>query len=84
MSPTSSYDIDALAFAAHPDDVELFCGGVMVTLADLGYRTGIVDLTRGELASQGTVDERAAEADQAAKVLGLALRDNLGLPDGFL
>ena len=84
MSVSTSYGIDVLAFGAHPDDVELFCGGIMVTLADRGYRTGIVDLTRGELASQGTVDERAREAEAAAKVLGLAVRENLGLPDGFI
>ena len=84
MSPEASYGIDALAIGPHPDDVELFCGGVMITLGDLGYRTGIVDLSRGELASQGTVAERAREADEAAKVLGLAVRDNLGLPDGFI
>jgi bacillithiol biosynthesis deacetylase BshB1 len=84
MSPTSTYDLDVLAFAPHPDDVELFCGGVMATLQSLGYRTGIVDLTRGELASQGSVAERAAEADAAASVLGLSLRENLGLPDGFI
>jgi len=79
-----TYGLDVLAFGAHPDDVELFCGGVLVTLADLGYRTGIVDLTRGELATQGTPEGRALEAAEAAKVLGLALRENLGLPDGFL
>jgi len=84
MNPLSSYGIDVLAFGAHPDDVELFCGGVLIALADLGYRTGIVDLTRGELASQGTVNERALEAEAAAKVMGLSVRENLGLPDGFL
>jgi bacillithiol biosynthesis deacetylase BshB1 len=84
MSPETSYGIDVLAFGAHPDDVEIFCGGVLITLADLGYKTGIVDLTRGELASQGTADERSREADAAAKVLGLAIRENLGLPDGFI
>ena len=84
MSTSTSYGIDVLAFGAHPDDVELFCGGVMIVLAGLGYRTGVVDLTRGELASQGTVDERAAEAEEAAKVLGLAVRENLVLPDGFI
>ena len=62
----------------------MFCGGVLITLADLGYRTGVVDLTRGELASHGTPEERAREAEAASKVLGLALRENLGLPDGFL
>ena len=76
--------IDALAFGPHPDDVEIFCGGVMVRLAQLGYRTGVVDLTRGELATRGSVEERAREAAAAAEVLGLAFRENLGLPDGFL
>jgi bacillithiol biosynthesis deacetylase BshB1 len=84
MSATTSYGIDVLAFGPHPDDVEIFCGGVMITLADRGYRTGIVDLSRGELASQGTVDERANEAEAAAKVMSLTLRENLGLPDGFI
>lgn len=84
MSATTPFGIDVLAFGPHPDDVELFCGGVLIALADLGYRTGIVDLTRGELSSQGTVDERAAEAGAAAQVMGLALRENLGLPDGFI
>jgi bacillithiol biosynthesis deacetylase BshB1 len=84
MSPTASYGLDVLAFGAHPDDVEIFSGGVLITLADLGYRTGIVDLTRGELASRGTPEGRALEAEEASTVLGLALRENLGLPDGFL
>jgi bacillithiol biosynthesis deacetylase BshB1 len=79
-----SYGIDVLAFGAHPDDVELFCGGTMIRLADLGYRTGVVDLTRGELATNGTPDGRAREAQEAAGVMGLAVRENLGLPDGFL
>lgn len=79
-----SYGIDVLAFGAHPDDVELFCGGTMIRLSDLGYRTGVVDLTRGELASNGTPEGRAREAAEAAEVMGLALRENLGLPDGFL
>lgn len=84
MSTAAPYGLDVLAFGAHPDDVELFCGGIVITLVDLGYRTGIVDLSRGELSSQGTVDERAREAEAAATVLGVALRENLGLPDGFI
>ena len=84
MNTATAYGIDVLAFGPHPDDVELFCGGVMIVFADLGYRTGVLDLTRGELASQGTVEERAGEAASAAKVMGLAFRDNLGLPDGFI
>jgi bacillithiol biosynthesis deacetylase BshB1 len=76
------FGIDVLAFGAHPDDVELFCGGIMIRLADLGHATGIVDLTRGELATHGSVEERAREAAAAGEALGLRLRDNLGLPDG--
>lgn len=82
MTPSGGYGIDVLAFGAHPDDVELFCGGVMIRCAQLGYATGVVDLTRGELASHGSVDERAREAEAAAVVLGVRLRENLGLPDG--
>jgi len=77
----TDYGVDVLAFGPHPDDVELFCGGTMIRLAELGYTTGIVDLTRGEQASHGTPDERAREAAAAAALLGLAFRDNLGLPD---
>lgn len=84
MNTSTPYGIDVLAFGPHPDDVEIFCGGVMIVMADLGYRTGLLDLTRGELASQGTVDDRAHEAELAAKVMGLAFRSNLGLPDGFI
>ena len=76
-----SYGIDVIAFAPHPDDVELFCGGTMIRLAELGHRTGIVDLTRGELASNGTAEERAREAAAASSAMRLALRENLGLPD---
>jgi N-acetylglucosamine malate deacetylase 1 len=81
---TTPYGIDVLAFGPHPDDVEIFCGGIVITLAGLGHRVGIVDLTRGELGSQGTVDERKAEAAAAARVMGTAFRENLGLPDGLL
>ena len=84
MSTEPNYGIDVLAFGPHPDDVEIFCGGVMITMAELGYRTGIVDLTRGELGSRGDAPGRRQEAEAAAHVLGLALRENLGLPDGFI
>ena len=80
----STFGIDVLAFGPHPDDIELFCGGIMIRLADLGYATGVVDLTRGELATHGSVEVRAAEAEAAARVLGVKVRDNLGLPDGGL
>jgi len=79
-----SYGIDVLAFGPHPDDVELFCGGTVIALVDRGYRVGVVDLTRGELASQGTVEERSREAEASATVMGLTLRESLGLPDGFI
>ena len=78
----AGFHVDVLAFAPHPDDVELFCGGIMIRLADLGYATGVVDLTRGELATHGSVEERALEAAAAGRVLGLRVRENLGLPDG--
>jgi len=76
--------LDALAFGPHPDDVELFCGGTLALLSASGYRVGVVDLTRGELATNGTPEERAVESAEAARVLGLAHRENLGLPDGFI
>lgn len=75
--------LDLLAFGAHPDDVELSAGGTMIMAARQGKRTGIVDLTRGELGSRGTIETRAAEATAAAKILGLAVRENLGLRDGL-
>ena len=77
----TGYGVDVLAFGPHPDDVELFCGGTMIRLAELGHRTAIVDLTRGEKASHGTPEERARETEAASAELGLAFRDNLGLPD---
>ena len=74
--------LDVLALAAHPDDVELCAAGTMLVLSDQGYRTGIVDFTRGELGTRGTPEGRMEEAAAAAEVLGLAYRENLGLPDG--
>ncbi len=75
-------NLDALAVGPHPDDVELFCGGTIARMTQLGYRVGVLDLTEGELASNGTVEQRRQEAHAAAEVLGLALRENLKLPDG--
>jgi bacillithiol biosynthesis deacetylase BshB1 len=77
----TDYGVDALAFGAHPDDVELFCGGTLIRLAQLGYTTGVVDLTRGEKASHGDPAERAREAAAGAAELGASFRDNLELPD---
>jgi bacillithiol biosynthesis deacetylase BshB1 len=81
VTEATAYGVDVLAFGPHPDDVELFCGGTVIRLGQLGYTTGVVDLTRGELASHGTPEERARESEAAAGELGLAFRDNLGLPD---
>src|SRR5512136_1929232 len=74
--------LDLLAFGAHPDDVELFAGGTLAKMAALGYATGVVDMSRGELGSRGTPAVRAREAKEAARFLGLKIRENLALPDG--
>jgi len=76
--------LDVLAIAAHPDDVELSCGGTMLKMAERGYRTGILDLTRGEMGTRGTPEMRAREAAAAAKILRVKVRENLGLPDSRL
>ncbi|MCH8938961.1 MAG: bacillithiol biosynthesis deacetylase BshB1 [Gemmatimonadetes bacterium] len=73
--------IDLLAIAAHRDDVELTCAGTLVKAQRAGYRTGIVDLTAGETATLGDAETRAREAEQAAKVMGVAERVNAGMPD---
>lgn len=73
--------IDVLAIAAHRDDVELICGGTMIRAAEQGYRTGVIDLTAGEMGTRGSAGLRGEEASRAASVMGLALRENLGLPD---
>jgi bacillithiol biosynthesis deacetylase BshB1 len=75
---------DVVAFGAHPDDIEIGCGGTVALLASQGRTIVLVDFTRGETGTRGTVDERAREADAAAKVLGAATRENLELPDGRL
>jgi bacillithiol biosynthesis deacetylase BshB1 len=76
--------LDLLAIAAHPDDVELTCGGTMIKMAQAGYRTGVVDLTRGETGTRGTPQTRLREASRAGKILGVQVRRNLGLPDARL
>ena len=75
---------DLLALFAHPDDAELLVGGTLIKAVDHGHRVVAADLTRGELGSKGTPEVRAQEAAAAAEVMGLAARDNLGLPDGHL
>ncbi|MCK5127476.1 MAG: bacillithiol biosynthesis deacetylase BshB1 [candidate division Zixibacteria bacterium] len=76
--------LDVLAIAAHPDDVEITCGGTMIKLADLGKSTGVLDLTEGEMGTLGTPAERLEDAADAAKILNLAMRENLHLPDAAL
>lgn len=73
--------LDVLAIAAHPDDVELTCGGTLLKMAQQGYRTGILDLTEGEMGSRGTPQTRLREAAAAGRILKVAHRSNLGLPD---
>lgn len=75
---------DILAFGAHPDDVELGCGGTIAKMVSEGKKCVVVDLTRGELGTRGTDETRKAEAADAAKILGLSARENLGMKDGFL
>jgi len=76
--------IDILAVFAHPDDVELTVGGTLLKMKDLGYRTGALDVTRGEMGTRGTVEGRQEEAERAGKILKLDVRENLGLPDGHV
>ncbi len=73
--------VDLLAIAPHPDDAELLCGGTLIRAADHGHKTAILDLTAGELGTRGTPAGREQEAQRAARILGLTVRANLGLPD---
>lgn len=73
--------LDVLALAAHPDDTELCCGGTLAALVNHGKKVGVVDFTRGEMGSRGTSAQRLKEASNAADIIGLEVRDNLGLPD---
>jgi len=75
--------LDILVLAAHPDDAELGCGGTLARHVAIGHKVGIVDFTRGELGTRGTPETRATEAAAGAKILGVAVRENLGLRDGF-
>ncbi|MCO6494120.1 MAG: bacillithiol biosynthesis deacetylase BshB1 [Bacteroidetes bacterium] len=75
--------IHLLAFAAHPDDVELSAGGTLLKHKSLGYTTGIIDLTRGELGTRGTSETRKQESEDSSKILGIDIRENLGMDDGF-
>ena len=77
-------EIDILAIFAHPDDVELAVAGTLLKMKHLGYRTGALDVTQGEMGTRGTVAGRATEAEEAARIMRLDHRDNLGLPDGHV
>jgi bacillithiol biosynthesis deacetylase BshB1 len=76
--------IDILAIFAHPDDVELAVGGTLLKMKHLGYRTGALDVTKGEMGTRGTPEGRANESEEAAAILKLDVRENLGLPDGHV
>ena len=76
--------LDILAIAAHPDDVEQTCGGTLLRMAEMGYRTGVLDLTAGDMGSRGTPEIRLSEADAAARQMLLAWRGNMRWPDARL
>lgn len=75
--------LDILAFAAHPDDIELSCSGTLMKHIADGKKVGIVDLTQGELGSRGTIDSRYEEAAKASAIMGIEVRVNLKMADGF-
>nr|MBA2340938.1 PIG-L family deacetylase [Pyrinomonadaceae bacterium] len=79
-----NFELDALAVFSHPDDAELTAAGTLLKLKSLGYRTGVLDTTRGEMGTRGTPEGRAEEAHEAGRVMNLDLRLNLELPDGHV
>src|SRR5438552_673790 len=78
----STPPLDILAIAAHRDDAEQTCGGTLLKMAQRGYRTGILDLTQGEMGTRGTPEDRAREATEAARILRVSWRRALDIPDG--
>ena len=78
---TEGIKLDLLAIAAHPDDVELTCGGAVIKMVEAGYKVGVLDLTVGESGTRGSVALRKQESARASKVMGIVHRENLGLPD---
>ena len=76
--------LDVLAIAAHPDDVEQTCGGTLIRMAEMGYRTGVLDLTAGDMGTRGTPEQRVAESEVAARHLLLGWRGNQYMPDARL
>src|ERR671939_1388431 len=81
---TENTQLDALAVYSHPDDAELTAAGTLIKMKSLGYRTGVLDVTRGEMGTRGTPEVRAEEAREAARIMGLDLRLNLEQPDGHV
>jgi bacillithiol biosynthesis deacetylase BshB1 len=77
-------NVDVLAIAAHPDDVEQTCGGTLIKMAEMGYRTGTLDLTAGDMGTRGSPEQRVAESEVAGKHMLLKCRDNLHFPDARL
>lgn len=77
-------NVDVLAIFAHPDDMELTVGGTLLKMKSLGYKTGALDVTQGEMGTRGTIEGRAEEAREAARILKLDARENLELPDGHV
>lgn len=75
--------INILAIVAHPDDVELCCGGTLIAHQAMGYTTGIIDLTEGEMGTRGTAAQRLKEAEAAGKIMKLSIRENMGFADAF-
>jgi N-acetylglucosamine malate deacetylase 1 len=73
--------LDILAISAHPDDIELSCSGTLIAHKTQGYTTGILDLTEGEMSTRGTIETRQKESAEASQIMGLSLRENLGLSD---
>src|SRR5262249_20126618 len=84
MSAEKICRLDVLAIAAHPDDVEICIGGTLIKLAQMGYKTGVLDVTRGEAGTRGTPEIREAESQRAAELLDLAVRENLNLGDAHV
>lgn len=82
--PPPTVTVDVLAIAAHPDDIEQTCGGTLIRMAEMGYRTGAVDLTAGDMGTRGSPDIRLRESEAAAERLRLCCRSNLRLPDARL
>jgi len=75
--------LDILAVGAHPDDIELGCGGTVISHVEQGFNVGLLDLTQGELGTRGSAELRLQEAAKAAEILGVTVRENLGMADGF-